>query len=219
MSSPTDTVTTVPVRGLVVLLTRASLDDLIGCVEVLVQEGFHTFALPADLLSADFASDFDALTSIYGGRARFGVHGITADTQPALARAAGADFALGELPVDGVAEACAEAGLAFYGSGMTPLELRDALARDIAGAQVWPAEMLGPNYAEQLAETGMIERLIPRGGLGAYAAGRWLAAGAPAACIDSQLLGDALRGGDLGALRDRCGSFLRAERENLKTSD
>lgn len=219
MSSSTDTAQPAPLTGLVVILARASLDDLIGCVEVLVQEGFRTFALPADLLSADFDSDFDALTAIYAGRARFGVHGISAPDQPALARDAGADFALGELPVDGVPEACVQAGLAFYASGLTPLELRDALAGEVTGAQVWPAELLGPNYADQLVETRMIDRLVPRGGIGAYAAGRWLAAGAPAACVDTQLLGDALRGGDLGALRDRCGSFLRAERENLKVTE
>ena len=53
---------------------------------------------------------------------------------------------------------------------------------------------------------------MPRGDVGAFSAGEWLKAGAPAVCIDSTLLGDALTGGDLGQLRDRCTSFKTIQR-------
>ena len=53
---------------------------------------------------------------------------------------------------------------------------------------------------------------MPLGGLGAYAAGEWNKAGAPAVCVDSALLGDAVTGGSLSLLRDRCGSFRSVEK-------
>ena len=65
----------------------------------------------------------------------------------------------------------------------------------------------GAAHAEQPSQVRE-RRVVALGGVGAYAAGEWLKAGAQAVCVDSTLLGDAYSGGSLGQLRDRCASFV-----------
>lgn len=189
-----------PLTGVVVALDDASFDDLIGAVEVMVQEGLRTFAFHAD------TPDLATWALIFSARARIGVHRVRTPQQAADAVAAGATFVLPDVVDADVIRACGDA--AVYPPALTPTEVRAVLALPVAGAQVSPADVLGPSYAEALGELGLAERALPRHALGAYALGRWLAAGSRAVIVDSQLLADALNGGDLGQLRDRCGAFV-----------
>jgi hypothetical protein len=90
---------------------------------------------------------------------------------------------------------------------MTPNETLTALEMPVTGVQLRPAEVVGPTMAEHLRELGLIGRVVPRGGLISFTAKQWLKAGSPAVCMDQHLIGDALTGGDLAALRDRCRSL------------
>lgn len=195
----------VPLSGLVVLLDDVDIDDLVGVVEVLVQEGFGSFSLPAGSQAlAEFAV-------IYAARARIGVHGLTSAEHVDGAAGAGCTFALFDAPDEAGIEAAEAAGMAVYSQAMTPGEVRGTLRLPVTGALLFPADVVGHLMASRLATLGLVERVVPRGGLGAYAAGEWLKAGAPAACVDAILLTDSLRGGDLQALRDRCSSFIDAQ--------
>jgi 2-keto-3-deoxy-6-phosphogluconate aldolase len=49
---------------------------------------------------------------------------------------------------------------------------------------------------------------VPSGGVDLLGAEAWLQAGAAAVSVGGPLLGDALRGGDLDALRDRATAFV-----------
>ncbi|MDN6556478.1 MAG: aldolase [Acidipropionibacterium acidipropionici] len=49
---------------------------------------------------------------------------------------------------------------------------------------------------------------LPRGGVGSYALRKWISSGAPAACLDEILVGDACTDSALPALRERCRSVL-----------
>lgn len=195
----------VALSGLVVLLEDVDIDDLVGAVEVLVQEGFGSFSLPAGSPAlAEFAV-------IYGARARLGIHGLPSAEQLAAAVEAGCTFALFDAPDETGIAAANAAGMAAYSQAMTPGEVRETLRLPVAGAMLFPADVVGHLMATRLATLGLVERVVPRGGLGAYAAGEWLKAGAPAACVDAILLTDSLRGGDLQALRERCSSFIDAQ--------
>ena len=185
--------------GLVVLLHEAPADALIGAVEVLVQEGITNFALPWR------CSKFAALQELYSSRARIGLHGPV-DDFPAAAQL-GASFLLPDTISREQAASAAAAGMACYGMAMTPSEIRAALELPVAGVQLFPADVVGPGMAEHLREIDLIQHVLPRGGVIAYAAKQWLRHGAPAIVADRQLLGDALEGGDLAALRDRSRSF------------
>ena len=191
--------------GLIICLDDAALDDLVGPVEVMVQEGLRTFSLPVG------HEDTDDLIAIFGARARFGAHGAVS-TEAIESIRGWAAFALVNVLEEGVVASAREAGLPIWSQAMTPAEVRDVLALGATGAMLYPADVVGHVMAERLRILGLAEHVIPRGGIGAFSATEWMKAGAPAACVDTTLLGDALRGGDLEALRDRCGSFVKVNR-------
>lgn len=194
-----------PLSGLVVCLDDVEIDDLVGAVEVLVQEGFRNFSLPVG------SEAFAEFSDIYSGRARIGAHGVVSADEVARTAELGGVFCFLDLPDPEALATAAEAGLAGYAQAMTPTEIRDVLAAGAQGAMVYPADVLGHIMAARLRAVGLADRVVPRGGVGAYAAGEWLKAGAPAACVDAPLLSDSLHGGDLGSLRDRCGSFIKVQ--------
>lgn len=192
--------------GLVVCLDDVALDDLVGAVEVMVQEGLRTFSLPVGHAEAT------EIVAIFGLRATFGLHGAvtSADVTHQNEWAA---FVLADVLDDALVARTTELGIPVYAQAMTPWEVRDVLARGATGALLFPADVVGHVMAERLRALGLAEKVVPRGGIGAFSATEWMKAGAPAACVDNTLLGDALRGGDLGLLRDRCGSFAKVNRE------
>lgn len=188
--------------GLIVCLDDVTLDDLVGAVEVMVQEGLRTFSLPAA------HGEVDDIVAIYGARATFGVHGAVAAGDVESMRS-WVKFILADTADEDLVRVAAEAQVPLWVQAMTPGEVRTAIAAGAAGALLYPADVVGHIMAERLRTLGLADRVIPRGGVGAFSATEWMKAGSPAACVDSTLLGDALRGGDLGMLRDRCGSFVK----------
>lgn len=199
------------VRGIVVCLPDAPTEDYIGAVEVLIQEGFSHFALPAA------AEAFADVTAIFGARARFGALRVSSSAAVAQAAVAGASFIFSDITDSDVTDAADERHLECWVSAMTPGEVRRALQLS-RRALLYPADVVGHAMALRLAELGLIHQVIPLGGLGAYAAGEWLKAGAPAVGVDATLLGDAFDGGSLSLLRDRCNSFISLERRHLAKS-
>lgn len=192
-----------PLQGVVVCLDDVPVDDLVGPVEVLVQEGLRTFSLPAG------ASAWADMTTIFGRRSRWGQHAVRSRAQVEAATEAEASFLLLDIG-DGVAAAARETGIPFYPPAMTPTEIRSVLDGGATGAQLYPADVVGHQMAARLVDIGLAHQVVPRGGLGAFAVGEWMGAGSPAACVDTTLLSDALTGGDLGMLRDRVPAFIRA---------
>lgn len=188
--------------GFIVCLADVALDALVGPVEVLVQEGFGTLSLPVS------SAAFSEMTTIYGMRARFGAHAITTTGDVEAAAAAGATFLLADVAAPELAEAAARVRLPIWLPAMTPTEVRAVLQLPVEGALLFPADVVGHAMAAHLGLLGLAEKCIPAGGVGAFSAGEWFKAGGQAVCIDETLLGDALSGGDLAQLRDRCGSFL-----------
>lgn len=192
--------------GVVVSLPDAPLDDHIGVVEVLIQEGLTTFALPAS------CEAFADVVAIFGARAAFGATRVVDADGVRLAAGRGARFVLADVATEEVAGAAREAGLPWHGAAMTPTEVRAALALPDGRVLLYPADVTGHAIAHRLKELGLIERVVALGGVGAYAAGEWLKAGAQAVCVDWTLLADAYSGGSLGQLRDRCSSFVAVNR-------
>lgn len=197
-------------RGLIVCLPLAETEDYVGVIETLIQEGFRAFALPAD------AEAFGAVVAIFGARAVFGGYRIRHVAQADGCAEAGAGFALIDVPDGEVVAAALERGMTAYASAMTPTEVRSILASGASGALVYPADVVGHALGHRLADLGLADRVIPLGGVGAYAAGEWLTAGAPAVCVDASLLGDAFDGGSLAQLRDRCGSFVAVQNRSAQ---
>lgn len=188
--------------GIVTCLPEADLEDLVGVIEVLIQEHLRVFAAPRAVLGT--------LRGLFGARAVFGTHSVIDADGVRAAHEAGAEFILADLADQAMAETARELNATLFAQALTPLEVRALLELGVSGALLWPADVVGHVMAAHLARVGLAQKVIPMGGVGAFAAGEWLKHGSPAACVDATLLGDALTGGDLGQLRDRCESFRRA---------
>ncbi len=196
-------------RGLIVSLPDAPIDDYVGVVEVLIQMGLATFTLPVG------AEAFPDVMAVFGARARFGMAGAATVDDVAHAARAGAGFLMADTADKAVGAAAETHGLPYCLAAMTPTEVREVVNTPGAYALLYPADVVGHTMAARLASIGLIDRVIPSGGVGAYAAGEWFTAGAPAVCVDITLLGDVFEGGSLSKLRDRCTSFVSAHNRAL----
>lgn len=181
----------------VVLLPPCRLDEVIAPIEVLLQEGLNVFSVdPAGRLTPAI------LTNTFGPRLAVGVHDPRTVDQARWAVEEGASFAF-SLPRPEIAVVFADAGVPHLPAALTPVEVDAAWRSGAAGVQVAPANAFGGGYATQL--TGLVPdaRLVTRFAETAFEVKAWLGAGAVAVCLAEKLLGDALRRGDLGALRAR----------------
>lgn len=196
-------------RGLIVCLPDAPLDDHVAVVEVLIQAGLVSFAVPAR------SAALPELARIFGARATFLASRVTVPGDVHAAIAAGVTLLLADDATEELAAAAIDAGARLWCGAMTATEIRAVLRLPVAGAVLWPADVVGHSFAARLAEIDLVTSVLPMGGVGAYAAGEWLEAGAQAVCVDSALLGDAYDGGALGRLRDRCQAFVGVQQRHL----
>lgn len=192
-------------RGLIPCLPEAGLDDHLAVIEVLIQEGFHFLGVSAS------DESLAELVRIFGHRADFWAIRVASAEDVAKVASTGVVRMLADDSADSLVEAAQAAGADLWVSAMTSTEVRAVLASPVAGALLWPADVVGHTFAARLAEVGLASSVIPMGGVGAYAAGEWLKAGSPVVCVDSALLGDAYEGGSLSKLRERCASFISVQ--------
>jgi len=100
-------------------------------------------------------------------------------------------------------------GLAFWLAGAF-FALRAWWRAGAAAVKIFPASQVGPGYLKDLRGPFPDIAAIPSGGVDLEGASGWLRAGSAAVSVGSPLLGDALRGGDFGALRERTAAFVAA---------
>jgi 2-dehydro-3-deoxyphosphogluconate aldolase/(4S)-4-hydroxy-2-oxoglutarate aldolase len=127
------------------------------------------------------------------------------------ARDAGAAFVLTPALGPGV-DAALELGLPVVAGALTPTEVLAAVRAGAAAVKVFPASLHGPAYLRALRDPFPDVALVPVGGVGVADVRPYLDAGALAVGAGGPLVGDAARGGDLGALRERARAFLAAAR-------
>ncbi|MCO1659963.1 bifunctional 4-hydroxy-2-oxoglutarate aldolase/2-dehydro-3-deoxy-phosphogluconate aldolase [Pseudonocardia humida] len=127
------------------------------------------------------------------------------------ARDAGAAFALTPALGPGV-DAAVGLGLPVVAGAFTPTEVLAAVRAGAVAVKVFPASLHGPAYLRALRDPFPDVDLVPVGGVGVEDVRPYLDAGALAVGAGGPLVGDAARGGDLGALRERARAFLAAAR-------
>ena len=103
--------------------------------------------------------------------------------------------------------------IAVFPGGLTPTELAAGWNAGATAVKIFPAETVGAGYLKHLRGPFPDLEGIPSGGVDLEATREWLQAGAVAVSIGGPLLGDALKGGDLEALRDRCRAVHRVINE------
>ena len=106
-----------------------------------------------------------------------------ADAERALA--GGAQFLVSPWPVPAVRPVADEAGVAFLEGACTPAELADAVSR--GPVKLFPAHLGGPSYLRSMLAVLPGARIVPTGGIRLGDVGAWLAAGAAAVGVGSDL--------------------------------
>jgi 2-dehydro-3-deoxyphosphogluconate aldolase/(4S)-4-hydroxy-2-oxoglutarate aldolase len=159
----------------------------------------------------------DALGTIRRARAALGPgFGLGAGTVLTVddarsAADAGATFLVTPALAPSLGEA-GRLGLPVLAGALTPTEVVQAGSGGAAAVKLFPASLGGPDYLGALRDPFPHTAFVPVGGVDADGARRYLDRGAVAVGVGSPLLGDALRGGDPAALRDRAAAFLAAVR-------
>lgn len=187
----------------VAVLPDEPVASMMAPVEVMLQEGIQVFSLPA--------GDVERLTTlhtIFGARGSFGVHGVIDPDGIDALIATGIEFALPVGPTPQVLAALRAAGVPAVPDALTPTEVRAVWAAGVDAVQVVPADIGSATYGPALVELAPGVPCLPRGGVGSYALRKWISSGAPAACLDEILVGDACTDSALPALRERCRSVL-----------
>ena len=178
----------------VLSLPGADDEDLIAACEVLWQEGHRVWSVPPERID-----DLAVLRTMFGRRARIGVHDLTDARQAAAAVAAGAGLLASIYCLPELVEVAD--GIPVVLGGLTPQELRVAHQAGASAVQVVPCEAFGTAYARGLPELLSGIGLLATGRLEHYQAELWLNSGAlgvwPVHLLTSELLVD----DDLGQLR------------------
>jgi 2-dehydro-3-deoxyphosphogluconate aldolase/(4S)-4-hydroxy-2-oxoglutarate aldolase len=115
-----------------------------------------------------------------------GVGTIRSTGQAREAASAGADFCVSPSAVPGAWGVLNAAGIPFVEGGFTPTEILDAASRGIA--KLFPAHLGGGSqYVRSLLAVAPDARIVPTGGIPLSDVGEWLAAGAVAVGVGSDL--------------------------------
>ena len=187
----------------VIAVLRAShVSALAPVCDVLVEEGI--LSLELTLTNPGLFDALSQLVNRYAGNADVGVGTILTESEAQRAIDDGAQYLVTPTISLPVVKLAVERQIAVFPGGLTPTELAAGWDAGATAVKIFPAETVGAAYLKHLRGPFPDLEAIPSGGVDLDAAREWLKAGAVAVSIGGPLLGDALKGGDLSALRERC---------------
>jgi 2-dehydro-3-deoxyphosphogluconate aldolase / (4S)-4-hydroxy-2-oxoglutarate aldolase len=201
-------------------ISRPPLSDrLSGSKVIAVLRASHVSTLPRvcdvlieeDILSLELTLTtpglLDALPEFvyrYAETADIGVGTVLAVSDAHRAIDSGAQYLVTPTMNLAVVRLAVERQVPVFPGGLTPTELAAGWDAGATAVKIFPAQTVGAEYLKHLRGPFPDLQAIPSGGVDLDATREWLAAGAVAVSIGGPLLGDALKGGDISALRDRC---------------
>jgi 2-dehydro-3-deoxyphosphogluconate aldolase / (4S)-4-hydroxy-2-oxoglutarate aldolase len=203
-------------RGKVIAVLRAShISALAPVCDVLVEEGI--LGLELTLTTPGILGALPEMVDRYADSADVGVGTILTESDANRAVECGARFLVTptmSLPVVGLA---VQRQVAVFPGGLTPTELAAGWQAGATAVKIFPAETVGAGYLKHLRGPFPDLQAVPSGGVDVDGSRQWLAAGAVAVSVGGPLLGDALSGGELDALRDRCRAFRAVVGETVRS--
>lgn len=191
---------------LIVVIRGERADQYAPVLEALAGAGIRSVELT--LSTPGTLDELPGLLERFGDQLDIGIGTVTDPDDLRRAAELGAHYIVTPITRADLLDAAAEAGIAIVPGGLTPSELHTGWAAGAAAVKVFPASVVGPGYLKDLRGPFPGIRVIPSGGVDLEAAAAWLRAGADAVSVGGPLLGDALKGGDLGALADRAAQFV-----------
>jgi 2-dehydro-3-deoxyphosphogluconate aldolase / (4S)-4-hydroxy-2-oxoglutarate aldolase len=187
----------------VIAVLRAShVSALTPVCDVLAEEGI--LSLELTLTTPGLLDALPELINRYANAADVGVGTIITESQAQRALDHGAQYLVTPTMNLPVVKLAVQHQIAVFPGGLTPSELAAGWDAGATAVKIFPAETVGAGYLKHLRGPFPDLEGIPSGGVDLDAARKWLDAGAAAVSIGGPLLGDALKGGDLSALRERC---------------
>jgi 2-dehydro-3-deoxyphosphogluconate aldolase/(4S)-4-hydroxy-2-oxoglutarate aldolase len=177
-------------------------------IDVLVEAGIRSVELT--LTTPGTLDRLPELLARFGDVADIGVGTVTDSAQLTAAVRAGAHYLVTPISDPDLVDMATRAGVPIVSGGLTPTELFGAWRAGAAAVKIFPANQVGADYLQDLRGPFPDITAIPSGGVDLPGAVEWLKAGAAAVSVGGPLLGDALRGGDMNALRDRTAEFVAA---------
>ncbi|HCT75611.1 MAG TPA: aldolase [Micromonosporaceae bacterium] len=175
--------TTVLARAKVVPVIRAdSGTKALETAEWLLESGLTVIELTAT--TPDWLS---ALVKLRTGhpQATLGVGTVVTAANAVAALDNGADFLVSPWPAEDVRQVAQARVMPFLEGGFTPAEVAAAASRGIA--KLFPAHVGGPTYLKSLLAVLPGAQIMPTGGIKLADVSSWLAAGAIAVGVGSDL--------------------------------
>jgi 2-dehydro-3-deoxyphosphogluconate aldolase / (4S)-4-hydroxy-2-oxoglutarate aldolase len=187
---------------IIAVLRASHVSALPRVCDVLVEEGI--LSLELTLTTPGLLDALPEFVYRYAEAADVGVGTVVAVSDAHRAMDSGAQY-LGTPTMDlAVVRLAVERQVPVFPGGLTPTELGAGWGAGATAVKIFPAQTVGAGYLKHLRGPFPDLEGIPSGGVDLDATRAWLAAGAAAVSIGGPLVGDALKGGGISALRDRC---------------
>jgi 2-dehydro-3-deoxyphosphogluconate aldolase/(4S)-4-hydroxy-2-oxoglutarate aldolase len=187
----------------VIAVLRASHVSILPRVcDVLVEEGI--LSLELTLTTPGLLDALPEFIYRYADTADVGVGTVLEVSDAHRAMDSGAQYLVTPTMNLAVVRLAVERQVPVFPGGISPTELAAGWDAGATAVKIFPAQTVGAGYLKHLRGPFPDLEAIPSGGVDLEATREWLSVGAAAVSIGGPLLGDALRGGNLAALRDRC---------------
>ncbi|MBI1760869.1 MAG: bifunctional 4-hydroxy-2-oxoglutarate aldolase/2-dehydro-3-deoxy-phosphogluconate aldolase [Acidobacteria bacterium] len=172
-------------------------------------------AVEVTLNSPNALTTIQRLAAQFGARMAIGAGTVLTVAEVAQAVDVGARFIVSPNRNAAVIAATKQRGLVSLPGCFTPSEIVEALDAGADAIKIFPANTLGPTYVKAVRAPLTQARLVPTGGVTPEQAREYLAAGAWALGIGSELVGkDVWQAGNFELLQRRAAEFVSAVKES-----
>jgi 2-dehydro-3-deoxyphosphogluconate aldolase / (4S)-4-hydroxy-2-oxoglutarate aldolase len=196
---------------IIAVLRAPQASALAPVCDVLVEEGIVSLELT--LTTPDLFESLSTLVERYADSADVGVGTVLSTADASRAIDSGASYLVTPTMDLDVVRLALQRQIAIFPGGFSPTELAAGWAAGATAVKIFPAQTVGAGYLKHLRGPFPDLQAVPSGGVDLDATKQWLAAGAAAVSIGGPLLGDAIAGGDLSKLRQRCRAVTAAVAE------
>lgn len=180
-------------------------------VDALVESGIT--AVETTLNSPGAFDSIGRLAASFGSRIAVGAGTVLRPEEVERAADAGASFIVSPNLNAKVIEVTKRLGLISAPGCFTPSEVVEAISAGADAAKLFPAQCLGPDFIKAMRGPLPNVKLIPTGGVTPEAARAYIAAGAWALGVGSELIGkDVVNDEGFNSLRRRASDFVDAVR-------
>lgn len=191
----------------IVVLRAPQADAYAPVIDTLVEAGLTS--IEVTLTTPGTAPALPGLVTRYDEAAEIGVGTVLTAADAEAALQAGAAYVVTPMVAPDVVAAARRASRPVYPGALTPTEVLTNWQAGATAVKIFPASHVGPAFLKALRGPFPDLALVPSGGIAIDDVPAWLHAGALAVSLGGELIGDALRGGDLDALGRRARRLRR----------